>query len=305
MHTQSCNGVYLNGKRIDPDKWLEVKVKDRLCFGTPISNNSFRYLLEQLNNERYQLVQEDCIAEEESSGGIKKKASVTGVTDTSEDNSESTNDISSPVEVPSGSSVKEARNEMLLFMQEEFLCVICQELFVKAHSLSCSHSYCEKCISDWMKGNKHCPMCRKTIEGKPVPSIAMDNAISKLVECLPEEAQKERMELLKERSTQNKEVILISDSPIRPGSSGVITRSAVRRSIPVNLVSSDSDSNSDSELSSSHSNSDSERYEDFFDIDDPEVYASESYDSDPDYNGLPGYTWGGYGHCYRCGELSY
>lgn len=295
--------MYLNGKRIDPDKWQEVKVKDQLCFGTPISNNSFRYILEQLPSGGYQLVQEEFVAE---AVGNKKKPNEADLSEKGPGNgkkeeSDVTNS-NSKGEAATGPSVNAKRNEMLSSMQEEFLCVICQELFVKAHSLSCSHSYCEKCISDWMKGNKHCPMCRKTIEGKPVPSIALDNAISKLVECLPEEAQKERAELLKERSSikiHKKDIIFISDSPVRPGSSGVVTRSVTRRNIPVNLVSSDSDS----ELSSSQlDDDDSERYLEIFNSDDLEGYE-DSYDSGDDtYTGLPGYSWGGYGHCYRCGE---
>ena len=306
--------MYLNGQRIDPDKWSEFKVKDQLCFGTPISKNSFRYILEQLTSEDYQLVREESIAEEELLGGTKKKPSAAntceaGVIVIDNEKEEGTSDKD---EVTIGTSITpgdEKRNEMLLSMQEEFLCVICQELFVKAHSLSCSHSYCENCIREWMKkGNKYCPMCRKTIEGKPVPSIAMDNAISKLVECLPEEVQKERTELLKERTStkaQNKDVIVITDDSPGPSGAvtriGMVTRSITRRTIN---VLSDSDSESDSELSNSDSNSDddSERY----DGDEFEEYeAFEFYCTDSDlsgYNGLPGHTWGGYGSCYRCGE---
>ena len=295
----------MNGTRIDADKWVEVKVKDQLCFGTPISNNSFRYVLEQLTNEDYQLVQEELIAEEELSGGIKKRPSELGVSDTSEVgtvNSEkeelTSNSTSNPDEVGASTSSADGtrKYEMLTSMQEEFLCVICQELFVKAHSLSCSHSYCEKCIKDWMKANKHCPMCRKTIEGKPVHSIAMDNAIDKLVKCLPEEAQKERAELLEERNPK-KNVILISDSPVRPGtSSGVVTRSVSRRNNPVHVVSLDSDSSS--ELSSSEDDAEPERHIGF-----DYGYDSSSSSSDEleGYTGLPGHSWGGYGHCYRCG----
>lgn len=282
---QSCNGVYLNGQRIDPDKWIEIKAKDHLCFGTPISNNSFRYILELLSNGQYQLIQEESIGEEELPGGIKKKPNEMGVADTSGTGTVNGKKEEPTSEETSGPSADETRrkSEMFSSMQEEFLCVICQELFVKAHNLSCSHSYCEKCITDWMKTNKHCPMCRKTVEGKPVPSIAMDNAITKLVECLSEEAQKERAELLKERSSTKKEkkdVIVISDSPARPSTSGIVTRSISRRTIPVNLVSSDSDS----ELSDSLSDSDLEGSD------------------DPEYTGLPGYDWGGYGRCYRCGK---
>ena len=308
---QSCNGVYLNGVRIEPEKLCEIKVKDIICFGTPISNNSFRYVLEQLTTEEYQLVQEQSIAEGEVLS-IKKKPSEMGVAGASGpsivngDEKESTSDKTNSDEVAvDPSSTK--KNDMLLSIQEEFLCVICQELFVKAHSLSCSHSYCEKCITDWLKKNKHCPICRKTIASKPCPSIALDNAVSKLVECLPEERQKERAELLEERCPKkpSKDVILITDSPVRPTTSGVVTRSARRRNVPVNLVSSDSSSSDSSDLSDSESDEgdDDGRYDDEVDYFDDfeELY----YDCDSElegYTGLPGHSWGGYGRCYRCGK---
>ena len=303
----------MNGKRIEPEKLLEIKVKDTICFGTPISNNSFRYVLEQLTTEDYQLVQEQYIAEQKDLSIKKKpcKAVVVGTSDTgtvSSDIKEVTSDKTNSDEVAAHASSSK-KNEMLLSIQEEFLCVICQELFVKAHSLSCSHSFCEKCINEWMKKNRLCPICRKTIAGKPCPSIALDNAVSKLVECLPEEAQKERAELLEERSPKKprKDVILISDSPVRPTTSGVVTRSARRRNIPVNLVSSDSSSSDSSELSNSESSNedeDDERYDDEADYFDDYEELYYDCDSDPvDYTGLPGlgHTWGGYGHCYRCG----
>ena len=79
-------------------------------------------------------------------------------------------------------------------MQEEFTCVICQELFVVAHTLSCSHSFCECCIKEWMKVQKckDCPICRKTIKAEPVHSLVLDNAIDKMVEKMDDSAKEER-----------------------------------------------------------------------------------------------------------------
>lgn len=50
-----------------------------------------------------------------------------------------------------------------------------------------------------MKGKKRseCPICREKISAEPVHSLALDNAISKLVEKLDPEAKAEREELLK------------------------------------------------------------------------------------------------------------
>ena len=82
-------------------------------------------------------------------------------------------------------------------MQEEFTCVICQELFVMAHTLSCSHSFCERCIKEWMKSKKRrdCPICRKTITAEPVHSLVLDNAIEKMVEKMDAKVKEERRKL--------------------------------------------------------------------------------------------------------------
>ena len=55
-------------------------------------------------------------------------------------------------------------------MTEEFTCVICQELFIKAHTLPCSHSFCEVCIKEWLRTKKVCPICRKRVTtASPLP----------------------------------------------------------------------------------------------------------------------------------------
>jgi len=307
--------VYLNNKRVEQDKWTEIKVNDQICFGTPISKNSFRYILEQLPDENYQLFR---VGQQTSSDGKRKcheGVSSIAETDTSIDrhekeaissNTTNENDSSIPAvvdtvalleienaePVASGSSTPtvssnktadDSSNQMMFSMQEEFLCVICQELFINAHVLSCSHSFCETCITDWLKKNNICPICRKKVEGKPVRSLVLDNAINRLVECMPEKDRNERASVLKDRAPklEKNEVILITDSPIQRGNA--------LRTNRINVIdSSDSDSNSDSEANSSSEAN-------FYDFPDLES-------DDSSYNGLPGYDWGGYGHCYRCGE---
>jgi len=313
--------VYLNKKRIEPDKWTEIKMNDQICFGTPISKNSFRYTLEQLPDENYQLVR----VGQQTPNGLKKKCedgvsiitetivatdtepicgsntiknndstvetdtTVTALTETKKTesvagNSSGTSDVSSDSMATSKTTEVEgssSSNQMMFSMQEEFLCVICQELFINAHVLSCSHSFCQTCITDWLKKNNICPICRNKVEGKPIRSLVLDNAINRLVECMSEKDRNERAAVLKDRAPKLEEndVILITDSPVRR------TRS---NAVRVNVLDSSSDSNSDS-------NSDSSS--------DSELEESSPIDVDlDDYNGLPGYNWGGYGHCYRCGE---
>ena len=59
-------------------------------------------------------------------------------------------------------------------MQEQLTCVICQELFVQAHKLSCAHSFCKNSIEEWMKSKRECPVCRKTLSTVLVRSLVLD-----------------------------------------------------------------------------------------------------------------------------------
>ena len=92
---------------------------------------------------------------------------------------------------------KKQKEGILDSMQEEFTCVICQELFVTAHTLTCSHSFCESCIKEWMKvqKKKDCPICRKTITAEPVHSLVLDNAIDKMVEKMDDDTKEGRRKL--------------------------------------------------------------------------------------------------------------
>ena len=90
---------------------------------------------------------------------------------------------------------KQDKGKVVSSMKEEFTCVICQDLFINAHTLPCAHSFCELCIKEWIKGSKggkNCPICRKYITSDSVRSIVLDNAISMLEVELSEEEKQER-----------------------------------------------------------------------------------------------------------------
>ncbi|CAI8055526.1 E3 ubiquitin-protein ligase RNF8 [Geodia barretti] len=86
-------------------------------------------------------------------------------------------------------------------MQEEFTCAICQELFIEAHTLTCAHSFCNKCIKQWMKSKRECPVCRKAVSADPVRSLVLDNAIDKMVEKMGPAAVEERRKLKDSRTS--------------------------------------------------------------------------------------------------------
>ena len=191
----------------------------------------------------------------------------------------------------------------LFSIQKEFTCAICHELFVKAHTLSCSHSYCERCINSWLKRRQGCPVCRKPIEGKPVHSISLDNAVEKLVEL--------RVENFAERLKKGSSIIQ-KNTTVTP-----ITKKAECSTQTSPQQSQDSDRNNN------YSNSTCVRHiflsqngGPFHEIhycngpcndDDDDYYSDDHTDDDDDdyygdYNGLPGCYWGGYGACFNCGK---
>ena len=217
-------------------------------------------------------------------------------------------------------AVENVNNSVVSSMQEEFTCVICQELFVNAYTLPCAHSFCEWCIKEWMKkkGHKDCPICRKKITSDPVHSLALDNAVSKLVEKLSPDEQKER----KETETEHKNALTGLGSATKsgkrtkppaviitgslPSSAGVSTRSRTRlsttsstsRPIVIDLSGPDRPTVSIHHpivldtSTESDSGSDSEPYPDSY-------FDSEESDSDP---GMGGAYYGGYGRCFNCGK---
>ena len=100
-------------------------------------------------------------------------------------------------------------------MEDEFTCIICQDLFIDSTTLPCAHSFCEHCLQTWLTKKKNCPICRQTITGKPVRSLVLDNAIAKMVESMDEETKtrrqmvsQERQELKRGNMVQNTVIII-------------------------------------------------------------------------------------------------
>jgi len=69
---------------------------------------------------------------------------------------------------------------------EELVCSICQELIVTSLTLPCAHSFCETCITTWMKQKRICPVCRVVPTIPPLRSIHLDSILDKLANKLEE-----------------------------------------------------------------------------------------------------------------------
>ena len=84
-------------------------------------------------------------------------------------------------------------------MEDEFTCIICQELFIQATTLACSHSFCDYCLKSWLKKKMTCPICRTDIKGTFVRSRVLDSAVEKIVETMDEETKTRRQAVSEER----------------------------------------------------------------------------------------------------------
>ena len=222
-------------------------------------------------------------------------------------------------------------------MQEELTCIICQELFVVAHTLTCSHSFCRSCINEWMKSKKECPICRKPISTKPVRSLVLDNAIDKMVEKMSKEAREERKKLKESRTASAasgtgsvvvdmlataRALGVLTPNPTTASSSGgarggrnrggsgggrnsSVSGGARGSSGP--RTTGDGSANAPIVVPSNtpprhrrrHDYEEEEDESDYDDYDDYDDYSDSDEESDP---GLPGHYYRGYGRCYNCGK---
>ncbi|PRP83035.1 hypothetical protein PROFUN_09890 [Planoprotostelium fungivorum] len=83
--------------------------------------------------------------------------------------------------------IKELTENEKKAMEEEFSCIVCQELIMTAMTLECSHSFCQQCLSSWMLTKKMCPYCRTVITKQPIRSRTVDNAIEKFTASLSDQ----------------------------------------------------------------------------------------------------------------------
>lgn len=83
-------------------------------------------------------------------------------------------------------------------MDEQLTCSICSELFVKATTLNCMHTFCHHCIHLWIKKKNECPVCRAPISSMNI-SIAIDNFIESILENLSTQLKERRTRIIKER----------------------------------------------------------------------------------------------------------
>jgi len=107
----------------------------------------------------------------------------------------------------------DAKQTVIQTMEDEFTCVICQELLLDATTLPCAHSFCELCLRLWLKNEKKCPVCRRKLKVKAFRSVVLDSAIEKMIEAMDEDTKQKRLELKRERDEQKR----VEDATADPG----------------------------------------------------------------------------------------
>ncbi|CAG9820641.1 unnamed protein product [Phaedon cochleariae] len=251
--------------------------------------------------------------------------------------SKAENDIQVKEELPDQaipkSSSTQAVQDNIDEMEDEMQCSICSEMFVKATTLNCAHTFCKFCIETWKKNKSECPICRCRITSL-TSTLVLDNVIEKIIQNAPEEMQKHRKELLEDRKKEElkKQATMPSSKSRRGGrnhrnrggSSNHGTYNYNARvpqslAVPVNntrvlqvvhssgapivrnatvppVVTNPVNNASVIEVESSSESSDTHSETD------SEAWRDE-YDNDDWYDdGIPGAYYGGYGHCYSCGS---
>ncbi|KAK2577346.1 hypothetical protein KPH14_003468 [Odynerus spinipes] len=88
-------------------------------------------------------------------------------------------------------------------MDEQLTCSICSELFIKATTLNCMHTFCLHCINAWNKKRKECPICRAPVKSMN-RSLVLDNFIDNMLENLPTHTKERRASIIEERKAPNK-----------------------------------------------------------------------------------------------------
>ena len=99
-------------------------------------------------------------------------------------------------------------------MDEQLTCSICSELFVKATTLHCMHTFCEHCINSWMIKKRECPVCRTPVSAMN-RSIVLDNFIDRMIENLPAQFKEKRKQVIEERRAMERKTRILKKSAVR------------------------------------------------------------------------------------------
>lgn len=194
------------------------------------------------------------------------------------------------VHSPSSSQKNNFATVLKNMLENECQCSICSELLYKTTTLQCSHSYCGHCISEWQKKKADCPICRQPIIAF-VHTLVVDAFIDRAMELLPADVKARREETIAERNllTAQSNIAAVANQQSARVRSTRRRRAAMESPppppspVPDNVI----------DLSSSESDTS---------LDDDGT--TEEYDDSDMESGSRAY-YGGYGHCFVCGDTGH
>ncbi|CAL1268383.1 unnamed protein product [Larinioides sclopetarius] len=187
--------------------------------------------------------------------------------------------------------------EFQKMLEDELMCNICTEVFLKAITLGCSHTFCEYCISEWKKKQKKCPICREKITSE-TKILVLDSFINKAVEQLDIGTQNRRKELT---ATREKAKATKQKKSKRSRGRNRRVQNESSDSNEIRQIRGESSNSIGVQIRFSRHNSPSIQVlqdDEFMDL------TSDFSDlSDENDSSVEGYGYfGGYGRCYSCGR---
>ncbi|XP_066148839.1 uncharacterized protein [Euwallacea fornicatus] len=209
---------------------------------------------------------------------------------------------STKISLPKQQVVKQQDQKQFEDMENELMCTICANLFIKAVTLGCSHSFCLHCIQMWKKNKLECPICRKKITSQN-NTLVLDNLVEKIIDNAPEEEKQQRKDAIEERNKLAEKEAAAKKKPVgrtsgrrgrrrasnRNNNNNNVTAPLVIQIPPVSVPAELPVINVD-ELSN-------------IDSEDSDYYNYASYDGNDWYDGVyENAYYGGYGRCYNCGN---
>ncbi|XP_064474922.1 E3 ubiquitin-protein ligase rnf8-A-like [Ornithodoros turicata] len=223
----SMNGVYINDRKLDPNKPHLLQHGDKVSLGPPLRTRFvFRFTLHDPETAAAQqgrrstragtvanraflimVLEQNMVtgAGEQSSSSPECEATVRVCGSLEEHSNVSSGEVS-PKKVSCPKKLKLSQSDHVVtivkdVLENELTCFICYELFVEAVILQCGHTFCNYCIQSWRRQRDICPFCQTKVLTQNRNFLA-DNVIEGLLSCTPtlkqprERLLQERMEAL-------------------------------------------------------------------------------------------------------------
>ncbi|KAL9642583.1 hypothetical protein ABK040_011148 [Willaertia magna] len=104
------------------------------------------------------------------------------------------------------SEMEERKN----LIRNEMKCGICLNIYMEPVTLQCGHTFCKKCLYDWLIKNQSCPYCR----GKPLKGSFQNKCLDHLLQLELKQLYKDEPDYLFQRDKRFKELKIKEDEDL-------------------------------------------------------------------------------------------